>query len=520
MKKIFSYIITGALFICSCSDSFLELYPESEMTSGSFYKTANHFDQALNAAYSGLRNIANNGMFMDEQRSDNAFYTIYYGDRGPYATYEKPALYIDDEVSANGGPIRDRWTVVYQNIARVNTILDKKDASEMTDAEKNAVEAEALFLRAFYYFDLVKCFGGVPLSLSEVTSAEGVFLPRSSVDECYNQILDDLNKAISIGLPIPSKFPTDNGGRATMGAARMLRAYVNMTKNMPDYSTAESDLKAITQMNYGLLTDYKEVYNPNNKNHKESILEVQYMEDGSTSQYSTFAWRFAPKCSNLEDMMGIGGSNYAGTSGGWVVPTQEMVDSYEDGDLRLPVSIVAVEGHSEGDNFYYEQILPAKGYVCPAGKDYRYMVNKYFHPPYAYSLRSVENFPVYRYSGALLLLSECLVQQGKGSEAVTYINQVRARAGLTALSTCTLLDVANEMRHELAFENHRWSDLKRTGLVKQVMTAHGQRIKEIHPWVKATNNDGCFIIDDFRMVYALPTRELEINDLLEQNPGY
>ena len=68
-------------------------------------------------------------------------------------------------------------------------------------------------------------------------------------------------------------------------------------------------------------------------------------------------------------MMGVGGSNYAGTSGGWVVPTQEMVDSYEEGDLRLPASIVSVEGHIEGDNFYYERIADAKGYVKPAGKN-------------------------------------------------------------------------------------------------------------------------------------------------------
>jgi hypothetical protein len=117
-------------------------------------------------------------------------------------------------------------------------------------------------------------------------------------------------------------------------------------------------------------------------------------------------------------------------------------------------------------------------------------------------------------------LSECLVKQGKNTEALPYINQVRTRAGIPPLSSCTLKDVSDEMRHELAYENHRWSDLKRTGLVKEVMTAHGQRIKELHPWVKATNNDGCYIIDDFRMIYAIPTREIDINNLLEQNPGY
>ncbi len=519
-KRNLLIVLTGIFILSSCSQSFLDLYPETNVTSASFYKTMTHFDQALNASYTGFRNIANNGLFMDEMRSDNAFYTIYYGDRGPYNATEKPCLFIDDEVSANAGPIRDRWTVNYQNIAKVNTILDRVDASELTDAEKSKVKAEALFLRAFYYFDLVKCFGGVPLSLQEVTTAEQAFLPRSTAEECYTQMLTDLNTAIELGLPVPVDFSKDNKGRATMGAAKMLRAYISMTKSTPDYKTAEQDLVAITNMNYELLENYEDVFDPSNKNHQESILEVQFTEDGSTDQYSTFAWRLAPKCSNLVDMMGIGGSNYAGTSGGWVVPTKEMVDSYEAGDARLPASIVVVEGYSEGDNFYYESIKEAKGYQKPDGKTYHYMVKKYFHPPYSYSLRSTENFPIYRYAGALLLLSECLVKQGKNTEALPYINQVRTRAGIPPLSSCTLKDVSDEMRHELAYENHRWSDLKRTGLVKEVMTAHGQRIKELHPWVKATNNDGCYIIDDFRMIYAIPTREIDINNLLEQNPGY
>ncbi|MCE2616015.1 RagB/SusD family nutrient uptake outer membrane protein [Phocaeicola oris] len=529
MKKyniVLGLLLSGTI-ISSCSSSFLELYPETAQSSGTFYRTADQFDQAMNAAYTGLRYIASDGLFMDEMRSDNAFYTYYYGDRGPFNAYEKPCLFIDDEVSANAGPILERWQVDYQNIAKTNTVLDRIEASEMTNVEKSSYRAEALFLRAFYYFDLVKCFGGVPLTLNEVTGTDGVFTARASVEECYTQILADLNEAISIGLPIPARFPDENGGRATMGAARMLRAEVNMTKSSPDYATAESDLKAITQMNYELLNDYAECFNPTNKNNRESILEVQYTEDGASEQYSTIAFRMIPKCSNVVDMMGIAGSNYAGggtvtgTSGGWVVPTKHMVDSYEDGDLRLFASIVVAEGTSSGDSFTFEQIVDdVRNYVCPAGKDFRYMVKKYYHPPYKYTMRGVENFPVYRYSGALLLLAECLVQEGKSAEALPYINKVRARAGLANLTTCTLEDVSNEQKHELAFENHRWSDLKRQGLAKSVMTNYGQWMKANFAWVAALNNGTCFNIENFRMIYAIPTRELEINPQLTQNPGY
>ncbi len=514
-----------SLLFSACDKSFLDLYPETTITSESFYKTTENFNQALMATYEGFRYWVTTGLFLDEQRSDNAFYTIYAGDRGPYNAFEKPALFIDDPVSANygGGPIRNRWIYMYSNIAKLNTILDRVDATEISDADKSSIKAEALFLRASYYFILVRSFGGVPLNIHEVLNESDAFLAKSTEDECYAQILDDLNTAISLGLPIPVKFPDDNTGRATMGAARMLRAYVNMSKSKPDYSTAESDLKEITKMHYGLLDNYEDIFNPNNKNMKETILDVQYTEDGTGSQYCRFPWKFIPKCDNTVDMMGVGGSNYAGTdvSGGWVVPTEEMINSYESGDKRLLPSICVVEGTLKGDAFTFEKIInDPRNYVCPTGKAFRYMCRKYYHPPYTYSLKAKENFPVYRYAGALLLLSECLVQEGKASEALPYINQVRVRAGLTPLSNCTLKNVSDEMRHELAFENRRWDDLKRTGLVKQVMTAHGEYIKSLYPWVKSTNNDGCYKIDDFRMIYAIPTRELDINNKLTQNPGY
>ena len=527
MKKVlFIFLLSIVwLLVPSCSDSFLELYPEANQVANEFYQTKDQFDQALNSAYRGLRDIAYYGMFMDEQRSDNAFFDRYMGDRGPFNCREKLALFIDDAVSANGtthASIRERWIQDWANVARINAILDRVDnATEMVEADKLAVKAEASFLRAYYYFDLVKNWGGMPLNIHEIHAPNEAFIPRSSVEETYNQILSDLDTAISIGLPIPSNFPVDNGGRVTMGAAKMLRAEVNMTKPNPDYSIAEKDLKDITNMHYDLLSNYADCFDPSKKNMEETIFEVQYTEDGSSDQYSVFAYKMAPKCSNLEEMMGVGGTNYAGESGGWVVPTQKMIDSYEDGDLRLPASIAIVEGHSDGDLFYFEKLIhQPKGYVCPEGKDSRMMVIKYYHPPYAYSVRTKENFPIYRYAGALLLLSECLVQEGKNVEALSYINKVRRRAGLLDLTNCTLKDVANEQKHELAFENHRWSDLKREGMAKEVMTEYGKYIKESYPWVKATNNDGCFKIEDFRMIYAIPTRDIELFPGLEQNPGY
>ena len=134
MKKLNIYIFAASvLSLSSCSDSFLNLTPETTITTETFYKTADHFEQATVASYTGLRNIALSGIFMDEMRSDNTFYTYYSGDRGPYNSTEKLALFLDDETV---GWSPDRYKGVYSSIAKVNTILGRLDASELTEEEK------------------------------------------------------------------------------------------------------------------------------------------------------------------------------------------------------------------------------------------------------------------------------------------------------------------------------------------------------------------------------------------------
>src|SRR5699024_8385315 len=194
---------------------------------------------------------------------------------------------------------------------------------------KDSIMSEALFLRSFYYYDLVTHYGGVPLQLDEVENEEDAYIPRNSSEEVYNQVISDLEMAIP-NLPEPSSFP--QSGMATKGAGKMLLAYAYMSKpdaNNDDYIEAEKALLDITDMNYELLGKYEEVFDPNNKNNRESILEVQYKEGEKDGQQSDFNWRFIPKTKNPEKFMGVEGTNLKGSleSGGWNVPTQEMVDS-------------------------------------------------------------------------------------------------------------------------------------------------------------------------------------------------
>lgn len=501
------------MFICvltSCSTDFLDLAPETALSSSTFFKNKNQFDQALIGAYEQLRPIAVDGIYMDEMRSDNTFFTIFPGDRSRYLNEESIAEFIDDEHSI---PTVNRYPDDYIGISRVNTILSRIENIEIENSAKDSIIGEALFLRAFFYYDLVQHYGGVPLQLKELTSDEGAFLPRSSVQEVYGQIIADLLEAIP-KLSIASSFP--QSGRATQGAAKMLLAYAYMSKSEKEYEKAETALKDITKMNYSLLDNYADNFDPDNKNNKESIFAIQYKQ-GDEGQQSDFSWRFIPKTTNTEPLTGVIASIGNVNWGGWNVPTQEMIDSYEKGDKRLPASIGVVEGVKDGDNFTIQSVKNVVNYAPTPDKTYYYYVKKYLHPPYEKQYNTDENWPVYRYSDALLLLAECLVKQGKNGEALPYINQVRKRVGLPALAVATEENIATERRHELAFENHRWTDLIRNGNAIKVLKEKGNRMKALYGWLlPAAFSD----IDEHRLIYPLPYREMQLNTKLVQNPGY
>lgn len=516
MKHLYIYIIImlGVIGITSCSNDFLIEYPQTQIVASTFYKTPAHFDQAITAAYVRLRDVALNSIMMDEMRADNSYFTRYYGDRGPYTTTEVIALFLDDLNS--GLWINNRYNNVYNGVFRCNAIIDRVDDSELTDAQKNAVIAEAKFLRAFYYFDLVTHWGPVPLIINEVTTSDQAFEGNSTIEQIYSQILTDVSDAINAGtLPVATTFP--QSGKITMGAAKMLRAYVNMTKPTRDYPAAERDLKDITNMNYALETDYARIFAKNNKNGRESIFEVQYRE-GTTGLHQVFSWKLIPKCRNIAVLMGIGGSNSAGDgSGGWVVPTQQFIDAYEAGDKRLSASIGVIQGVGDQDITVdaAEPVLDIVGFTRQEGKDYHYFVRKFYHPPYANSGQADDNFPMYRYADCLLLLAESLVEQGKNGEAQTYLDQVRDRAGLASVPA-TKQSVLDERRFELAFESKRWTDLIRSGQAVNVMNEFGRYIKSIDPVIL----DVAFNVTQDKLLFPFQSRELRVNPNLTQNPGY
>ncbi|WP_316745048.1 RagB/SusD family nutrient uptake outer membrane protein [Pedobacter antarcticus] len=514
MKNLF-YIFIGIVGLSSCKKEDLNLVPQTSLSSASFFKNADQFNQALTGCYTNLRSVVSTGIYMDEMRSDNTFFTYYSADRGTATSTEAFALFTDNSVSSqNLNSPGNRWANAYSGIAKANTILTRLETSDISQKDKEQISGEALFLRAFYYYDLVQHYGGVPLQLKEVDNVDGAFLPKNTAEEVYNQIIADLNTAIPL-LPVATTFP--QSGRATQGAAKMLIAYTYMSKPTKEYKKAEAALIDITKMNYSLLNNYADVFDPVNKNSRESIFEVQY-KMGNDGIQSDFIWKFIPKTTNSEAILGIKGTNARGGlgSGGWNVPTQELVDSYEPGDLRLPASIAVAEGIIDNEVITTTAVKSPVNYKPAAGTGYYYFIKKYLHPPFQVEFNTNDNWPVFRYSGALLLLAECLVAEGKNAEALQYVNMVRTRAGLANLSAVNKQVVSDEMRHELAFENHRWTDLVRNGLAIEAITAKGVRSKALYGWILPN----AFTITPEKFIYAIPIREIQINNKLVQNPGY
>lgn len=454
MKKITILLLTFALV--SCKDSFLELTPDTNGSVGNFYQTKDQFIQAVNSAYSPLQAIHNNNMWLfAEVRSDNTSYQLNTGDRSG-TPREEIDEFRDNDQNAN---FQTFFSSSYQGIGRCNLLLTKIQTATFDQASRNQIEGEARFLRAFYYFNLTRVFGDVPLILKEVASPEEAFTTATRVPEAQvlTAVIDDLKAAIS---KLPAKYTALDIGRASSGAAKAILGEVYMSQK--NYTAAAEILKGIeADGGYSLNANYAD--NFKRKNTSESIFEVQFAE-GVGTKWSTFIYSFAPFNSGT---LATGFALGAGSAAGWNIPTQDLINAYDPTDKRFVASI--------NQNF----IDPTSKKVIP-------FIQKYSNPPYLERFNTGDNFIVSRLADVLLMQAEALNEASfPNADAFALLNRVRTRAGIpskTANNTDAKLRVASqaefrtaiaqERRIELAFENHRWFDLVRTGQAVPVMTAH------------------------------------------------
>jgi starch-binding outer membrane protein, SusD/RagB family len=512
MKRIYSLFAVLAMTFSSCNDSFIDLVPEDSYTSDSFYKTEAQFRQAVIAAYVPLRDVLVNDYFTSEMRSDNSIYQPYPSNRGTaYVHRENISDFTDNSTNAYTNAV---WQHCYTGISRTNIVVERLAKSNLPETVKNSISGQAKFLRAWYYFKLVRLYGGVPLFLKEVTKADDAFLPRSTAEQVYAQIIADATEAVA-QLPAPGKFP--QSGEATKGSATMLLADVYATQKK--WAEAETLLNSLAGMGYALHSEYADAFLPANKNGKESIFEIQFLEGTVTgTSPNPLTFHFLPRSTSTAIITGIAINN--SSTGGWNTPTTDLINAFEKNDKRLDASIGIAEGaYNSSDLFTYSANKSIVDYKPATGKIGVPYIKKYVHAPLVAVTGSNDNFPVYRYSDALLLLAEA--QNELGKSPLTPLNAVRARAGLPAItggSQAALRDIIlHERRVELAFENHRWHDLVRSGKAVEVMNAFGAELKKQVNYL----TPDAYQVTANKLLFPIPQAEVELSaGTVSQNPGY
>ncbi|QNL51070.1 RagB/SusD family nutrient uptake outer membrane protein [Olivibacter sp. SDN3] len=482
MKHLKIYISAIlAVVMVSCKDSFLDLQPISSAASENFYKTAEDMKVALNGTYAALRRsgISTNNYVFGEISSDNT-YPVASGSVTDQDELDR--FYI----RTTNPFIAGRWNDGYNAILRANTVLEKIEPVEMDDELKRRYIAEAKFLRAFVYFELVRTFGDVPLVTKSLMSDldEAYDYGRDAASAVYAQIETDLSEAEA---DLPVSFTGGDLGRVTQGAAKALLGKIYLTQNK--YPEAAAKLKEVIDLNIYDLVSYEAAFDPAQKNGREAVFEIQFAAGMGIG--NPWPNAFAPQNSgNAVINFGGGGNNR---------PTQDLIDAYEPEDIRRDFSL-------------------ATSYVNADGQTIQDVyVRKYRFDP-ALNNDNANNIPVIRYADVLLMYAECLNEQGyeANGEAFSYLNRIRERAGLAEKSAADIpnqeafrLAMEQERRVEFAFEGHRWYDLVRTGRAITVINSKAQEINLVAP---ITQNN---------LVFPIPQSQIDINQgKITQNPGY
>ncbi|KAF2519164.1 RagB/SusD family nutrient uptake outer membrane protein [Flavobacterium salilacus subsp. salilacus] len=492
-RKIITAVMALSIFTAStvsCSDDFVERDIVYQITSENYFNSEDDYYNALIAAYD-LLHASYPNVILGEIASDN---TLAGGESAnDVIGWQQVDQMIHTPVNSN---LRDIWNWMFSGVNRANYILEFKDKTDFEGKEQ--IIAEARFLRAYYHFELVKWFGGIPLkgdarfALGDETS-----IPRATKEEVYASIQEDLLLAIEdLAVQAPEV------GRATRGAAQALlgKAYLYDGK----YSEAAAVLEqVITSGNYSLVTDYNSIFEFEGENGPESVFEVQYTD----IQGASFD---CLQCVEGNVAVGFSGPrNYVGplfTSGfSFNIPTPEGAAIFEEGDLREDVAILNME----------EWIAENSGTEVSYGPGYN--DTGYFNRKYIPRVRSSEaagdlnltnpnNYRAIRYADVLLMAAEAFNRSGNDVKARQYANEVRRRAfgdtdhDFTASGETLLSFILEERRRELFGEGHRFFDLVRTERAAQ----------EIDGFVAGKNE-----------IFPIPLEEIQFsNGNWEQNPNY
>jgi hypothetical protein len=493
----FAFVTGVTIGATGCKKSFLDVKPQGTQLESDYYQTPDEAFAGLVAAYNPLSWTVVSSyapkMVLLSLASDEAY-------AGGGSNSDNPGMQAWNTytlAAATPNVPADLWNRNFTGIARVNTMLSKiGNVPGLTTDLKTRYTAEMYFLRAYYYFDLVRLFGNVPLITTVLSQSEWFTQVQAKPADVYAQIEKDLNAAIP-GLPATVN-PSTEGGRVTKGAAQALLGkaiiYENNNSRMQE---AANDLDQVnTSPNYHLLPNYADIFNPGNKFNAESIFEIVHTAAAGKG------WGNWPNFDGNVGVQMVGPRGYSGptyeaaTAGyGFCPITMNLVNALKN-DPRYAATIVNIDSLSQAGVCKYQ----------PGYQNTGYFINKF--APLAAFQGTVGDIPLnwtndeieIRLADTYLLEAEALVRGGgSAAKAQSLLDAVRARVGLPSVPA-TLDNIYNERRLELATEGHRFFDLVRTGRAASVLGFKG---------FTAGKNE----------VLPIPLQELN-NTKLVQNPGY
>lgn len=478
MKKVLYILLAGWMLSAAVScEKFLTEASKSSLTPENSFVTPEDWDKALTAAYGMLQNtfIGNYTITINNFGTDE----VEPFDLG-WAAYAQLKYYT---FSAQHEFFQNHYECCYDAVKRTNTVLDMPESAPVSAERRTQMMAEAKFLRALFYFELVSNYGGVPVWTSSIVDRTQINKPKMSADEVYRQIVSDMTDAAEA---LPEKWPSASDvGRATKGAA-----YALLGRFLLQWGKPQEALDALNKVTgYRLYDTYAEIFDKNNKNQGvENIFEVQSRYSGKWGLEGSIQ-------SSYWGPRGGGGPTAGGFGWGGFGPTRYLYDSYEDGDLRKTAF------------FCTEYKGVPQDPPC---------IMKYRDPDHNNEIEDDDlNYILIRYADVLLMKAEALNATGDATtEKYDCLNQVRRRAGLADITSADGLSkeqfaaaVLEERLHELCCERHRRTDLVRFGkLAEQVRAAFPEITLDAH----------------FNL-YPIPQSAIDANDAMteeDQNPGY
>lgn len=436
----------------SCSD-FLDLKPQNILTQEAFPKSAADALQATNATYATLRNwfYHSGGYPILDIMSDDAR-------KGSNPDDQRPTVGPYDNFTHNASQDGlDRWwAAVYEGIKRANVVINAVPLVEMDENLKNRYVGEAKFLRALFYFDLVRAWGGVPI-VTEVTAEFKI--PRATSAQVYSLIETDLQDAIQV-LPKKSEYSIADLGRATQGAAQALLGKVHLYQG--EFEEAEDLLlEVIDSDEYDLENDFDDAFGAETENGIESVFEIgARLNEGTNNGGNQWG-----------NVQGIRGTPNRGW--GFNRPSVDLINSFETGDPRREATVIFL-----GETMPDGVVTLGDGTTPDETRDAQNNLieiecyNQKIWTPGNNTITSWgHNRRIIRYADVLLMAAEALNENSKSTDALIYLNQVRQRAregnnailpDINITDKTQLRDIIlNERRYELAMESHRYWDLVR-----------------------------------------------------------